>query len=72
MKGDTIQFGKSVIARSFIRGFRPAFFSLICNVNTHMIRLFFAENINQNPIFSLLVFESRLLICHHTPNFETL
>ena len=34
--------------------------------------IYFSENINLNPIFSLLFFESGFLIYFHIPNFVTL
>ena len=35
-------------------------------------QIYLSENINLNPIFSLLFFETRFLIYHYFLNFETL
>ena len=57
-----------VIFLSIIKG---SFFSFM--QYTHgWVQVYSSENINLNPIFSLLFFESRFLIYHHIPNFVVL
>ena len=72
-------FSKMVISLSIIKGSRRAihqmkglFFFSFMQCTHGWDPIYSSENINLNPIFSLLFFESRFLIYHHIPNVVVL